>query len=198
MSLGLTVCRTIQNAVAWSSMPALILRNLRLSQYIIWEGDRVTIFIEISDLVRAAVSGVSLEVLLNDTDVTSLIQESETGVFSILLDEAWTTGGYGFYNLHLRASKPGYDTLTLTLSRFMYIRGSPWLTLAIGGGVIGLLLSSWLYVKYRRGDQIIPRRKKKTTYSLEPSKKEEKIMREAAKKKKEKDEEFDAGEFFGV
>jgi hypothetical protein len=191
---------SISNALAWRSMPSLILKDLRLSQYIIWEGDRVTIFLEITNLVRTAVSGITLEVLLNDTDVTSLVQENEPGVFSILLDEEWTTGGYGVYDIHLRATKPGYDTLTLTLISFMYIRGSPWLTLGIVGGVIGLLLASWVYVKYRRGDAILPRRKLKSySPSYEPTKKESKQRREREKKKKEKeDEEFDAGEFFGV
>ena len=82
----------------------------------------------------------------------------------------------------------------------MYIRPSPWPAIAIGGGVIGLLLVAWLYVKYKRGDALIPRRKKKGYIPYEePTKKERKKKREREKKKREKEDgEFDAGEFFGV
>jgi hypothetical protein len=193
---------TISNAVAWPSMPSLFLLDFDLSQQIIWAGDRVEISLKITDLVGNELSDVNLEVLLNDTDVSNLIIEdaNEAGLFRILLDEQWTSETNGILDIHLRATKLGYDTLSLTLIRFMYIRPSPWPALALGGGIIGLLLVSWIYVKYRRGDAIIPRRKKKEFRPYpEPSKKEQKQKQERKKKKREKeDTEFDAGEFFGV
>jgi hypothetical protein len=193
---------TITNAIAWNTMPSLFLQNLELSQQIIWAGDRVGISLKITDFVGTDLSEVNLEVWLNDTDVSNLVQEdpTESGLFHILLDEQWTSESVGFLNIHLRATKPGYDTLSLTLIGYMYIRPSPWPVIIIGGGIIGLLLVSWIYVKYKLGDAIIPRRQKKG-YSpyQEPSKKERKQRRERQKKKREKeDKDFDAEEFFGV
>ena len=199
---GLERNNTIRNAVEWISMPSLFLQSARLSQEIIWAGDRVTISIKITDLVGTGLSDVTLRVWLNETDISSLIQEdaNEAGLFRILLDEQWTTETNGIFYIHIEAARPGYDTLSMTLIGFMYIRPSPWPALAIGGGIIGLLLVSWLYVKYKRGDAIIPRRKKKGYVPYEePSKKERKKKREREQKKREKDDgEFDAGEFFGV
>jgi hypothetical protein len=193
---------TISNAISWPTIPSLFLEYLDLSQEIIWAGDRVTIWLKITDSVGTELSEINLNVWVNDTDVSSLIEEdpNEAGLFNILLNEQWTTETNGIFNIHIEATKSDYDSLSLTLIGFMYIRPSPWLALAIAGGIIGLLIVSWVYIKYRRGDPIIPRRKKKGYVpSQEPSKKERKQKREMEKKKREKeDNEFDAGEFFGV
>ncbi len=187
---GLEQSLTLSNAVRWSEEPSLILKNARLSQVIIWEGDYVGITLEIKDLYAENVLGIEIEVWLNSTSVTAT--QDEPGVFTIDLDGDWTTGRTGTFNLLIHAWREGYDTLTLEIPGFIYIRPSPLPLLLVGGGVLATIVIGYVYMKRRRGESIFSRDRGRKDGRFRDKSEEERRTR------REKDERFDAREVFDV
>ncbi|MFW9933234.1 MAG: hypothetical protein ACFFDR_11310, partial [Candidatus Thorarchaeota archaeon] len=188
----------LENAIVWGAQESLVLWDISLSQEIIWEGDRVIVTVEVTNLVGEPVEDVSVLIHLNETEVVAT--ESTTGKYDILLDEAWTSVNAGYHSLGIRAQKSGYDTLTTLLVDFLLIRTSPILLILIGGGIIATVAIAWQYRKYQQRDTL-PKSK-----SYKPPKgetKEEKRRREMAemerkRKREEEEKKFDAKEYFGV
>ncbi|MHA1906217.1 MAG: hypothetical protein ACW98Y_02900, partial [Candidatus Thorarchaeota archaeon] len=52
---GVDAQEFFENAIAWSSQPALYLKSITMNQQIIWEGDRVIISLTISDLTGTGI-----------------------------------------------------------------------------------------------------------------------------------------------
>ncbi|MHA3963363.1 MAG: hypothetical protein AM325_007460 [Candidatus Thorarchaeota archaeon SMTZ1-45] len=175
---------TIENAVYWSVIPSITLESVTLSQRIIWAGDDVTIFIELTDIVGAPIESADLDIWLNSSQVTAI--ETGNGFYSILLTGGWTQANTGQFDLYFIASKAGYDTLTLSIEQFILIRPFPWVMLGIIGGGLVIVVGGWVYWKKRRGDSIGWKRD-----SSPEDKQKEALQRE-------KDSKSDVKEYFGV
>jgi hypothetical protein len=181
---------TIQNAVSWADAPSILLRNIQKNQQIIWEGDRVIITFQLKDQLGNGIAAANVIVTLNDTDIAAV--DEGDGIYTVILTEEWTTGKVGIHSLRMYARKAGYDSLSLTLADFMLIRSSPLLLVLLGAGVVIGVVVLYYYRKYRRGDEIFPRRGKDKSTRFKDKSKAEK------QRQKKEDEEFDAAEFFGV
>ncbi len=145
----------LQNAVAWVEQPSIILKSVLLSEVIIWEGDRVTITMELSDLIGNPITEASVSAWLNETEFT--VEETSQGVFTVLLPESWTNGHVGVYSLRIHAQKASYDTLTIVLIDFLRIKSSPILIILIVGGIFVTSIVAYAFLKRRRGESIISR-----------------------------------------
>ncbi|MFW9907065.1 MAG: hypothetical protein ACFFEF_00705 [Candidatus Thorarchaeota archaeon] len=189
----------IENAVSWSNQPALILRSATKNQEIIWEGDRVIITLKIADMTGRGVEGASVSAWINTTSVT--VTEAAEGEYTILLNESWTSGKVGMLSLRVMASKAGYDTCSVELLDFFYIRASPWLVIGIVGAGLIAVVVGFQYRKYRRGEPLF-RRKERPKSFYKPSKDDSKIKKkeeeERRKRREKEDQEIDPKEFFGV
>ncbi len=181
---------TIQNAVSWGDAPSILLRSIQKNQQIIWEGDRVIITLQLKDQLGNGLTAANVLATLNETEVAA-VDEGE-GIYTVILTEEWTTGKVGYHSLRIDAKKAGYDTLSITLADFMLIRSSPLLIVLLGAGIVIGVVVLYYYRKYRRGDDIFPRRGKAKSTRFKDKSKEEK------QNQKKRDEEFDAAEFFGV
>ena len=113
-----------------------------------------------------------------------------SGVFRITLTGEWTGANLGSFDLRIAASKSGYDTLSLILEQFVLIRPFPYLTIALLGGGVVILVAGWIYVKRRRGDDM-PWQRSKTP-------REERMSKEDRKKREKEDGKADVREYFGV
>lgn len=175
---------TIENAVHWSGAPSITLQSVSLNQRIIWAGDQVTIFIELTDIVGTPVESANLDIWLNSSQVTA--QESSNGIYIVTLTGDWTQANIGQFDLSFIATKAGYDTLTLSIDQFILIRPFPWVVLGILGGGLIVVIGGWIYWKKKRGDSLGWNR------DSTPHDKKEKAIQ------KEKDGKSDVKEYFGV
>jgi hypothetical protein len=179
---------TIENAIAWSDAPSILLSSYSLNQEIIWAGDTVQIDLKFEDLLGNDITAADVTVWLNSTQLTTV--DIGSGEFRITLTGEWTGANLGSFDLRVSASKDGYDTLSLTLEQFILIRPFPLMTIAIlGGGVIALVVG-WIYVKRRRGDDM-PWQRNKTP-------KERQMSKEERKRREKEDGKADVKEYFGV
>ncbi|MHA1882851.1 MAG: hypothetical protein ACTSUO_07370 [Candidatus Thorarchaeota archaeon] len=188
----------VENAVYWNLAPSLIIESATKNQEIIWEGDVVTITINITDIVGNPIGDASVYAWFNDTSVS--VTEIVLGSYSITVAGDWTNGRPGYFALRIHATKAGYDTLTAVLLDFMYIRPSPFLALAlIGGGIVAVALV-WQFAKRRRGEPepIRPKSSPKRKMSKDEKRLQKKEDAERKKRQREKDKKFDSKEFFGV
>ncbi|MFW9943939.1 MAG: hypothetical protein ACFFB7_02990 [Candidatus Sifarchaeia archaeon] len=175
---------TVENAVLWNTMPSLFLRDVMLSQEIIWEGDSLVITLEVTNRVGVGVELVQIQAWLNDTLVS--VTEVGSGTYTITLTEEWTRGHLGDFDLKLSGVKSGYDSLSIVLQSFIYVRAFPLVPLLIVGGVLGLILAGSFYMRRRRGED-------QTSWRQESG--ETKKERE---RRRQEDERFDPKEYFGV
>ncbi|MFW9848995.1 MAG: hypothetical protein ACFFF4_07630 [Candidatus Thorarchaeota archaeon] len=188
-----------ENAILWSQQPALYLKSISLNEQIIWEGDRLIISLTISDLTGTEISDADVNVWVNNTEV--VVTHESGGDYSITLDEAWTSGKVGSHSILIVASKNGYDTLTILLADYFYIRPSPWLAIGIIVGIFAAVTIGWYYRKYRRGEPLRTKREKsqpKREFHKDDSKLRKKEEEEKRKQREKEDQEFDPKEFFGV
>ena len=182
--IGVEQVHTIENAISWAGYPSITLDEITLSQRIIWAGDRVTIHIRLTDLVGNGIESASLSVLINSSQTSTF--DAGDGYYTVNLDGAWTRSNIGDFDIHIVASKVGYDTLTLTLEQFILIRPFPLLLIGIVGGGTAIVVGGWFYWKKRRGDSISWKRDKS------PQDKQ----KEAEQRKR--DSKSDVKEFFGI
>ncbi len=198
---GLDRDATIENIVLWRESPSLVLNRIFINEAIIWGGDRVILTLHITDDIGYSVDGVTMSVWLNDTDMSASILEKSNGIYEITLNESWTGANIGLHSFRLVAVRPGYDTLTVTIENFIYIRPIPWLLiLSIIVVIVVLSVIYWQY-KTRRGQSIIPSFFSRGSHRrLSPE--EQRRLEEEEKRRKEeqkkKDREFDVAEYFGV
>ncbi|MHA2213398.1 MAG: hypothetical protein ACW992_09585, partial [Candidatus Thorarchaeota archaeon] len=180
--------------------PSIILIDIDLSQTVIWEGDRVRVNFTLTDQFGNAITGAQVSSWVNETEVD--VQEGTQGTYTILLSEAWTNGRTGPFGLRLIATKLGFDTLTLELADFIFIRPSPILTVAILGGVFIAAIVGWAALKRRRQEPLFRRREKKSGDSSrrerDRRKEAERREKEEEKRRREREKRFDAKEFFDV
>jgi hypothetical protein len=181
---GVEQVHTVENAISWAEYPSITLNEISLSQRIIWAGDRVTIRFRLTDLVGNGIDSASLFVLINSSQTST--SDAGGGYYTVTLDGAWTKSNIGDFDIHIVASKAGYDTLTLTLEQFMLIRPFPILMIGIVGGGAAIIVGGWLYWKKRRGDSI----------SWKRSKTPQEKKKEAEQRKK--DSKSDVKEYFGI
>ena len=181
---GVEQVHTIENAISWAGYPSITLNEISLSQRIIWAGDQVTIRFRLTDLVGNGIGSASLSVLINSSQIDTF--DAGDGYYTVTLDGAWTRNNIGYFDIHLVASKGGYDTLTLTMEQFILIRPFPILMIGIVGGGATIVVGGWLYWKKRRGDSISWKRGK----SPQDKKKEA--------EQRKKDSKSDVKEYFGI
>ena len=186
---GLSRDAFIENILQWNSIPSIILRDISLSQRIIWAGDRVTITMDLSDLVGNPIIGLDLRVWLNASQVE--VNEVGSGRYAVLLTGNWTIRNLGLYDVRLHASRISYDSLDTLLQQFILIRPFPWLFIGLFGGVAAIIIGSWVYLKRRHGESLFNRGDKEKHGSRRKSKEER-------KQQEEEDGKFDPKEFFGV
>ncbi len=181
---------TIQNAALWYEQPSLCLNSVTMNEYVIWAGDRVIITIHITNLIGNEIPNASIRVWLNSSQVDVL--DTGNGAYVATLSEQWTGNRSGYYDLRIESTKPGYDTMTKLLPRFLYVRPSPWLALGIIGAVVGTVFVGLLYIRHRRGAKLLPSR-----HGDRSSRDQERERREKERQKKE-DQKVNPSEFFGV
>ena len=179
---------TIENAVAWSEAPSVLLSSYTLNQEIIWAGDTVQIDLKFEDLVGNDITGADVTVWLNSSQLDAV--DMGSGVFRVTLTGEWTGTNLGTFDLRIDASKAGFDTLSLILELFILIRPFPWLTIGIFGGGVIALVGGWIYVKKKRGDDM-PWQRDKTP-------RDQKRTKEDRKKREKEDGKADVREYFGV
>ncbi|RDE14656.1 MAG: hypothetical protein C4K47_03820, partial [Candidatus Thorarchaeota archaeon] len=181
---------TIENAALWYDKPSLYLGSTTMNEYVIWAGDRVIITLHITDLIGRDVENATVRVWLNSSEVQA--QDSGYGTYVVTLTEQWTGNRSGYYDLRIEAIKPGLDTMSRLLLRYMYIRPSPWLAIGIVGAITAAAIGGLLYIRHRRGEKLLPGKHKS-----HPSQNREQERREKEQRKKE-DEKVNPSEFFGV
>ncbi len=140
----------VQNAATWSQSPALVLQSVALNEYVIWEGDRVTITLEVTDRAGVGVPGVNMSVHLGEVEVG--VVDSGSGVYTVTLDQSWTSGRAGTYDLTVHASKDGYDTLTVTLPDLVFIRPITWGIMIVVGAAVLTVVAVAVHIHRRRTD----------------------------------------------
>jgi hypothetical protein len=196
---GVDAQEFFENAVAWATQPALYLRDISMNQQVIWEGDRVIITLTLTDLSGSPVTDVDVSMWINASEVT--VSASGNGMYTITLDEAWTSGKAGTHSIEIVATKTGYDTMTVLLVDFLYIRPSPWLAIGIIGGVVAAITIGWYYRKYRRGEPLRSKKEKRPK-QRKGLKRDDKLRKkeesERRKRREKEDKEVDPKEFFGV
>jgi hypothetical protein len=190
--------QTVENAALWSSMPSLVLHDAVLNQLIIWEGDRVTVTLEITTRSGTGIEQVSLQALLNSTEIT-VDASDEPGLYTMTLTEDWTRGRVGTYSLYLTGAKAGYDSLTIVLHDSMTIRAFPWEPLLLVGGVFAAIVGASVYTRRRRGDRGSPKRSRRVSKEERRREKEDRRRQKAERERRKKeDAKVDPKEFFGV
>jgi hypothetical protein len=175
---------TIENLVFWSGIPSILLNDVSLNQQIIWAGDQVLITLKLTDLIGNGIESIHLDVMMNNSLIGS--SDAGAGYYSITLTGDWTQDNIGLFDLHISASKAGYDTLTLTIEQFVLIRPFPLLMIIILGGGFAVVVGGWIYWKKKRGES--------TGWSRGKTKRDKKREQEQLKK----DSKSDVKEFFGV
>ncbi|TFG07323.1 hypothetical protein EU538_08945, partial [Candidatus Thorarchaeota archaeon] len=196
---GVQANLTVENAVSWFEQPSLILDEISTNQEIIWEGDRVIVTLRISDAVGNALEGVDIEAYMNDTDVTTMLTETGNGIYTLILTEDWTNGRVGYHSLSLSGRLGGYDSMFLTLVNFIYIRSSPLLILALGGGLVIAAIVGYTYYRKRKVRESPPPPVPPTSpLSRKEKAQREEIERRKREEQKKKDKRFDPKEFFEV
>jgi len=181
---GFTKDPTIENAITWSEAPSILLNEISLNQEIIWAGDQVHILLKLTDLVGNEIESANLFLWMNSSQITTL--ETGDGYYGITLGGDWTRANIGKLDIHIVAFKAGYDTLTLTIEQFVFIRPFPLLMIAILGGGLVVVVVGWIYWKRKRGDSI--------GWQRDSSPRDKKQEQEQRKK----DSKSDVKEFFGV
>ncbi|NHI83671.1 MAG: hypothetical protein EAX81_05160 [Candidatus Thorarchaeota archaeon] len=181
---GQTRTNMIENAINWGAAPSLSLNSIQMNQYIIWEGDRVVITIDITDRVGVGIPDVSLDILVGNTSVEVIPLGS--GQYSVTLSEDWTQGQVGTFDIVIHAQRDGYDTLSLVLVGFITIRPFPLAAIVILGGVILVSTVGYFYLRRRRDD------------TVSWSNKRDKKTKDERERQRQEDERFDPKEFFGV
>jgi len=177
----------VENILEWNSAPSILIKDISLSQSIIWANDGVVVTIELADLVGNAIETSGLRVWFNSTEVD--VVEVGSGVYAVTLTGEFTNSHLGTLDVQLVASKAGYDTLSIVIEDFLYIRPFPWLVIGILAGGIAVAVGGYIYLKRRRGDSFTPKRDRSKPKGRE---------KEEQRRQKEKDGKFDAKEFFGV
>jgi len=181
----------VENILEWNSAPSILIKTVSLSQSIIWANDGVVVTIELSDLVGNAIETSGLRVWLNSTEVG--VVEVGSGIYTVTLTSEFTNTHIGTFDIHLVASKAGYDSLSIVIEDFLFIRDFPWLIIGLVGGGAIVVIGGYVYLKRRRGDSIGYQRER----GSKPKRKSKEEQRKQ-KEQKEKDGKFDAKEFFGV
>ncbi len=184
---GLVRNATIENSVAWSDAPSILLSEISVDNLIVWTGDTVQIDFGLKDLVGNAITFPNVTVWLNSSLMG--VVDMGSGIFRVTLTGEWTTENIGDFDFRVVASKAGYDTLSLTFHQFVLVRPFPWLTIGIFGGGIAVLTGGWLYLKKKRGRNM--------PWQRERSRHKE-MTKEERKKREKEDGKADVGEFFGV
>ena len=182
---------TVENAVTWGEQPSLVLKRVTLNEYVIWEGDRVVVTLEIADLIGTGTEDVTVRVWLGPYQLA--VDEVGGGAYTVTLDEQWTSNRTGTYDLRVNAMKAGHDTLSLLLVDFMYIRPSPWLAIGVVAAVAGVLVVGALYIRHRKGGKLFSESRPRRS-----SEKQVDRAKEERARQKERDEKVDPSEFFGV
>jgi len=185
---GLAQNATIENAVAWSDAPSILLNEIDIDNEIIWAGDTVHIDFGLKDLVGNNITDAVVSVWLNSSQL--VVTTTGPGMFRATLTGEWTSSNLGAFDLRFEATKSGYDTLSITLEQYILVRPFPSLTIALFGGVVVALVGSWLYLKKRRGDDM--------PWERDKSPRETRKSKEERKKREKEDGKADVGEFFGV
>jgi len=175
---------TVENAVLWNTMPSLFLRDVILSQEIIWEGDSVVLTLEITNRVGVGVELVQMQAWFNETQVS--VVEVGSGTYTITLTEDWTRGRLGDFDLKLSGTKSGYYSLSIVLRDLVYIRAFPLVPILFVVGVVAVILGGSLYMRRRRGGSL-------TSWRQESGK-----TKKERERQRRKDERFDPKEYFGV
>jgi len=175
---------TIENAISWSEIPSITLDEISLSQEIIWAGDQVRITLKLTDLVGNAIESANLNVWMNSSQVDAV--ETGSGFYTVSLMGDWTGENIGVSDIHLTASKAGYDSLTLTLEQFVLVRPFPLLMIGILVGGLVIVVGGWVYLRKKRGQSV--------SWQREDSQRDRKKQAEQRKK----DNKSDVKEFFGV
>jgi len=183
----------VENVIEWDASPSILVKDISLSQSIIWANDQVIISVELSDLEGNAVDSAGLRMWINVTEAD--VVEVGSGSYTITLTGEFTSAHQGTFDVRLEASKDGYDTLSIVFEDYLLIRPFPWLTIGLFGGVVAVAVGGWYYLKRRRGESISYKRDKNSRSQPKRKTKEEKHKE---KEQKKKDGKFDAKEFFGV
>lgn len=183
---GLSRDAFIENILSWNTIPSILLKDISLSQRIIWAGDRVTISMDLSDLVGNSLEDIDLHVWLNESQVE--VTEVGSGLYTVSLAGNWTKNNLGFYDIRLHASEWGYDSLDIVIQQFILIRPFPWLFIGVLGGGVVVMVTGWVYLKRRRGE----------SFSFRGDKEKQRKSKEERKRQEEEDGKFNPKEFFGV
>jgi len=178
----------VENVIEWNDSPSILVKDISLSQIIIWASDSVTITVELTDLEGNAVDSANLRLWLNTTEAD--VVEVGSGIYTVTLDGEFTNAHLGTFDIRLEASRAEYDTLSIVFEDFIFIRPFPWLTIGLFVGVVAIAAGGWFYLKRRRGESF--------TFKRDKSPKPKGKSKEEQKKQKEEDGKFDAKEFFGV
>ena len=178
----------VENVIEWKDSPSILVKDISLSQIIIWASDSVIITVELSDLEGNAVESANLRLWLNITEAD--VVEVGSGTYTVTLTGEFTNVYQGTFDIRLEASRVGYDTLSLVVEDYLFIRPFPWLTIGLFAGVVVIAAGGWFYLKRRRGESF--------TFKREKGPKPKGKSKEEQKKQKAEDGKFDAKEFFGV
>ncbi len=178
----------VENVIEWTDSPSILVKDISLSQIIIWASDSVTITVELTDLEGNAVDSANLRLWLNTTEAD--VVEVGSGIYTVTLNGDFTNAHLGTFDVRLEASRAGYDTLSIVFEDYILIRPFPWLTIGLFVGVVVIAAGGWFYLKRRRGETF--------TFKREKSSKPKGKSKEEQKRQKEEDGKFDAKEFFGV
>ncbi|TFH05022.1 MAG: hypothetical protein E4H14_13555, partial [Candidatus Thorarchaeota archaeon] len=181
----------IENVLEWVMSPSIRLKDITLSQSIIWANDGVVVTIELADILGNTIETANLHLWFNTTEVD--VVEVGSGIYTATLTGEFTNNHLGIFDLNLIARKVGYDTLSITLEKYLFVRPFPWLIIGLLGGGLVVVLVGYFYLKRRRGDSFTFKREK-SSQPKGQSKEEQRKQRE----QKDKDGKFDAKEFFGV
>ncbi|MHA1576871.1 MAG: C25 family cysteine peptidase [Candidatus Thorarchaeota archaeon] len=183
----------VENVIEWDASPSILVKDISLSQSIIWANDVVTITVELTDLVGNAVDSANLRLWLNVTEAD--VVEVGSGLYTVFLAEDFTSTHQGTFDVRLEANKAGYDTLSIVIEDYLLIRPFPWLAIGLFGGGVVVAAGGWFFLKRRRGESITYKRDKS---SRSKSKRKTKEEKQKDKEQKERDSKFDTKEFFGV
>jgi hypothetical protein len=180
----------VENIVQWRSIPSIQLRRISQSQSIVWAGDTVVFFIQLSDIEGNPIESANVHFWLNDSEL--IAAEGLYGYYTIRVEPDWTTNNPGLFDVKIYASKSGYDPLSISLEQYLLIRPFPWLLIGIVGGGFVAVIIGWAYLKRRRGESFSFRRKRGQDSKARKREKEEE------KQQREEDAKFDPKEYFGV
>jgi len=180
----------VENVIEWSNSPSILVKDISLSQSIIWANDAVTITVELADLEGNGVDTANLRLWLNVTEVAAV--EAGSGLYTITLTGEFTSAHVGTFDIQLEASKEGYDTLSIVFEDYLLVRPFPWLAIGLLGGGVAVVAVGWFVLRRRRGDSVTYKPEKKSRSKEKGKSKEEK------RRQKEKDGKFDPKEFFDV